>query len=80
MKKKDIYTLIALITLTILTALISNKFEQPKSLLILVLFLSILKFILVTFGFMELKKANPFWKIIVITYLLVFGVIISILK
>jgi len=79
MQKKDIYTLLGLITLTITTAIFSTQFNSLKYVSIIILVLSIFKFLLVTFNFMELKKANSFWKAIIIVYLTIFLIVISIL-
>jgi len=81
MQKKDIYTLVGLIILTIITALFATTFNHLKYVSIIILVLSIIKFILVSFQFMELKKAHPFWKTIILIYLTLFltviGVIVS---
>jgi Prokaryotic Cytochrome C oxidase subunit IV len=72
MKKKDIYTLAILILFTALTALLSNIFNGFKFITIVIMLLSGIKFLLVAFQFMELKKANNFWKISLSTYLILF--------
>jgi hypothetical protein len=41
--------------------------------------LAILKFWLVAFQFMELKKAHPFWKYLIILFGIIFGLIIMII-
>lgn len=46
----------------------------------LVLLLSGLKFILVGFFFMELKKAHIFWKISIVIYIFLFAAILLLLK
>ena len=79
MQKKDIYNLVALIGLTILTALFSTQFSSLKYVSIIILVLSAFKFILVSFNFMELKKAHAFWKTILIIYLIIFVSVISII-
>jgi len=79
MQKKDIYNLVALIGLTILTALFSTQFSSLKYVSIIILVLSAFKFILVSFNFMELKKAHVFWKVIMIVYLLLFTITISLI-
>ena len=71
MTKTISYTLAILIILTITTALVSN-FIELKIGVFIILGLSILKFLYVSFQFMELKKANIFWKILISTYLLLF--------
>ena len=60
-------TWIFLITLTILTAIFSNL--AMKYVAIIILGLAFLKFIGVAFFFMELKKANVFWRILLVGFL-----------
>ena len=79
MQKKDIYNLVALIGLTMLTALFSTQFSSLKYVSMIILVLSAFKFILVSFNFMELKKAHAFWKAIIIAYLLLFIITISLI-
>lgn len=79
MRKKDFYTLILLILLTIITAIISVNYNNFKFVSILVLAVSGIKFLAVSFQFMELKKANAFWKFLIPTFLIIFIGIISIL-
>lgn len=79
MQKKDIYALIFLIILTIITAVFSVNFNQFKFVVIIILVLSSIKFLIVSFQFMELKKANTFWKILISSFLIIFIGIISIL-
>lgn len=50
-----------LLLLTIATAILS-KFCINKTAVVFILALSGIKFLLVAFHFMELKKANVFWK------------------
>ena len=80
MAKKDIYTLAGLIILTIVTALFSTTFNSIKYVSLIILILSIIKFLLIAFQFMELKKAHSFWKSIVLIYVTLFVVIIGILQ
>ena len=79
MRNKDFYTLILLILITILTAIISIHYNSLGIVSIIILGLSGVKFLAVTFQFMELKKANSFWKILIPTILFVIVGIISIL-
>lgn len=79
MKKKDIYTLLALVGLTVLTAIFSTQFGNLKYVSLIILTLSAIKFLLVSFNFMELKKAHSFWKAIILIYLIIFVMIISVL-
>ncbi|WP_269685568.1 cytochrome C oxidase subunit IV family protein [Flavobacterium lacustre] len=62
MKKTLFFTYGLLIILTITTALISNVMAVSKVAIAFIMVLSVLKFFLVSFEFMELKKANSFWK------------------
>ena len=78
MKKKDIYTLIALIVLTFTSALFSYFEGSLRFLALIILILSSIKFLLVFFRFMEMKKANTFWKVIIISYLIIFTTIVSV--
>jgi len=79
MKKKDIYTLIFLILLTVVSAVFAEKSASVKYISLAVLLLSATKFLLVAFQFMELKKAHIFWKILLISYLSIFLLIVGIL-
>ncbi|PHR72536.1 MAG: hypothetical protein COA67_04630 [Lutibacter sp.] len=81
MKRKDILTLVILIVLTIVTGLFSKFYSELKMVNSVILFLSGIKFLLVAFQFMELKKAHIFWKIILTSYLVLFcGIIILMLR
>ncbi|MFV8347850.1 cytochrome C oxidase subunit IV family protein [Flavobacterium sp. ZB4P13] len=69
MKKTLFITYGLLIVLTASTALISNTMSVSRLTIILIMGLSVLKFLLVSFEFMELKKANAFWKVSLISVL-----------
>ncbi len=79
MQKKDILTIVLLIVLTLITSIISGFYNKLGIIYIVILCLSGIKFLSVSFQFMELKKANSFWKILISTFLLVFIEIISVL-
>ncbi len=79
MQKKDIYTLVLLIILTMTTAIFSRFYGQFKYISLVILVFSGIKFISVAFQFMELKKANQFWKSFIIFFLTLFIGIISFL-
>lgn len=79
MIKKDIQTLILLISLTIITAIVSVNYNNIGSVFILILGLSGVKFLAVSYQFMELKKANVFWKFLITAFLTLFVGIIYIL-
>jgi hypothetical protein len=76
MKNTLLFTYGFLILLTISTALISNFVAVSGLAFGLIMVLSMLKFFLVSFQFMELKKANSFWKG---SLIFVLGVIVLVL-
>jgi heme/copper-type cytochrome/quinol oxidase subunit 4 len=73
MKKSFVYTYILLLLLTLSTAFIASSGTISKIAIFLIMEISAIKFLLVAFQFMELKKANSFWKI---SLSLVLGIII----
>lgn len=81
MKNKNQIAIIALLGLTILSALISQFTTLNLNWLsFTILGLSAIKFAIVAFQFMEMKKAHTVWKAIIIGYLLLFiGVVTLIL-
>lgn len=78
MHKIATITWISLIGLTIVSALVS-KMENIYVVLI-ILILSALKFLGIAFQFMEMKKANVFWKILIIGFILIFTTAILIIS
>ncbi|PWA07164.1 cytochrome C oxidase subunit IV family protein [Flavobacterium psychrotolerans] len=62
MKKSLVITYGTLILLTWTTALISASNAISEITFFLIMGISAIKFLMVAFQFMELKKANPFWK------------------
>ncbi|MCP4976289.1 MAG: hypothetical protein GY931_09030 [Maribacter sp.] len=72
-KTTKIYT--SLIALTVLSVVAANYTNWVT----VVLILAALKFIGVSFFFMELKKAHAFWKITLLLYLMLFIVLIILL-
>jgi hypothetical protein len=66
MEKTYNITWLVLILLTIVSTLFANS--EIKYFAIIILGLSFLKFIGVAFYFMELKKANYFWKVLLICF------------
>ena len=79
MERKNIYTLLALAILTITTAFFSNHSDTIRYTALLILLLSGIKFILVAFQFMELKKANALWKTLIVLILVFFVGTVSII-
>ena len=74
---KTTITLGSLLVLTIISAAVSNV--DNKYTLISILLLAALKFVGVSFYFMELKKAHSFWKIALLLFLMLFIVLILLL-
>jgi hypothetical protein len=63
MKKSLILIYAFLLVMTITTACVSNLRVVSAFVVPLLMALAAFKFLLVAFQFMELKKANSFWKI-----------------
>ncbi len=80
MKKSLILVYISLLIITVLTACVSGVFEVSTFVITLIMALAGLKFLLVAFQFMELKKAHSFWKISLILTLGILVVLIIGLK
>ena len=78
MKKQLTFIYGILLAMTIITAFLT-KFSINKTAVVAILFFSGIKFLLVAFHFMELKKANAFWKVIVSLFLVVFIAIIALI-
>ncbi|MBL4724055.1 MAG: cytochrome C oxidase subunit IV family protein [Lutibacter sp.] len=74
-KQLFIKVLLLLIGLTTMSALVANGLLISSFSQSIIIFLSILKFIGVSFYFMELKKAHIFWKSSVLIFLIMFSVI-----
>jgi len=78
MTKQNIITWILLLVLTVIAGLVSST--SLTYVIPLILLLAVLKFIGVAFNFMEMKKANVFWKIILVSYLVIFcGIVLLVL-
>jgi len=67
-------TWLILIVLTIISAVFANMDTTYTA--SIVLGLSFLKFIGVAFFFMELKKANAFWKVLLVAFLALLLVVV----
>jgi len=78
MGRNNIYTLVLLFALTLATAVISRQMDMAAIGVIFIVGLSAIKFLLVAFNFMELKKAHVFWKILLLSYLTVYVAVILI--
>jgi len=77
MTKQHIFTWIILLVLTVISGLVSNV--ALTYVIPIIMILAVLKFMGVAFNFMEMKKANVFWKILIVGYLVVFcGIVLVI--
>ena len=72
-------TLLLLYLLTLATALVSRFYYGLSFFVVLILGLSAIKFMLVAFQFMEMKKAHVFWKFLIGFYLLIFVGAVSVI-
>lgn len=77
MEKKAIITWIILLILTIVSGIIST--QSYTFIPIIILLFAAFKFLGVAFDFMELKKANTLWKVLLIGFLVLFNSVIMIL-
>ena len=78
MNKQNVITWILLLFLTVIAGLVSNA--QISYVIPLILLLAVLKFIGVAFNFMELRKANAFWGVLIIGFLVVFCGLVLLIK
>lgn len=72
MEKNLNITYVTLLVLTALTAVVSTLNLYVG----IILIIALLKFWLVAFSFMELKKAHVFWEILIILYGSIIGTIL----
>ena len=78
MKQTLSSTYILLLILTVVAAFVA--FNVTQNIMVkTIIGLAILKFWLVAFQFMELKKAHPFWKYLIILFGSIIGLIITFL-
>ena len=78
MKDTITSTFILLLTLTLVAAFVAPN-VSPEIIVITVITLALIKFWLVTFQFMELKKAHPFWKYLILGFGGLMGLILMLL-
>ena len=75
MNKQNTITWIILLVLTLISGWVSST--ALTYMIPLILVLAALKFIGVAFNFMDLKKAHVFWKVLIVSFLVVFcGIIL----
>lgn len=80
MKKLLILAYILLLMLTITVSCVVFWFGGLRFVTPLIMLLAVVKFLLVAFQFMELKKAHSFWKISLMLALILFSILIISLK
>ena len=78
MKDTITSTFILLLTLTLVAALAASN-VSPEIIVTTVVSLAFIKFWLVAFQFMELKKAHAFWKYLILGFGGLMGIILVIL-
>ena len=78
MKDTNTSTFILLLSLTLVAAFVAPN-VSPEIIVITVITLALIKFWLVTFQFMELKKAHPFWKYLILGFGGLMGLILMLL-
>lgn len=71
-------TFILLLTLILITAFLAFN-VSAEIMVTTVVTLALIKFWLVAFQFMELKKAHPFWKYLILSFGGLMGIILVIL-
>ncbi|WP_456375956.1 cytochrome C oxidase subunit IV family protein [Lutibacter sp.] len=76
MNTRTIIVWVILVLLTVAVGVISSL--PLSNAVVIILGLSVIKFIGVSFYFMELKKAHIFWKVSIVIYVLLFSTIILI--
>lgn len=67
-------TYISVLILILITALLAT-FAKPSLMVPAIMVASLAKFWLVVFQFMELKKGNIFWKVLIIAFGAIVGII-----
>ena len=77
MNKTLVITWVILLVLTFTTALAGNI--QSTYVVVVIMILATLKFLGVTFQFMELKKAHSFWKYLIVLYVILFTTLVVII-
>jgi len=78
MNKSNTITWLILLILTVIAGVISKT--TISYIVPLILLFAVLKFIGVAFNFMEMKKANKAWQILLLGYLGVFITVILLIK
>ncbi|WP_432670434.1 cytochrome C oxidase subunit IV family protein [Flavobacterium sp. SM2513] len=71
-------TYISVLILIMVTALLAT-FAKPSIMVPAIMVASLFKFWLVVFQFMELKKGNIFWKVLIIAFGFLLGLIVVLL-
>lgn len=77
MKKHTIIAYLILVLLTLSTTFLSQEKEYVKNISMGILVISIVKFFIVAFEFMEIRKAHTLWKVIVVFTGLLFFIVMT---
>lgn len=77
MKKHTIIAYLILVLLTLSTTFLSQEKEYVKNISMGILVISIVKFFIVAFEFMEIRKAHTLWKVIVAFTGLLFFIVMT---
>jgi len=80
MKKRIVLPWLTLRLVTMLSAIISANLFKVDYLMVLILVLAALKFGVVAYYFMDLKKAHAFWKTATILFLITFLLLVILLS
>lgn len=80
MKRSYLYTWFGLIALTLLSYFFSEKWLSGMQLAIAIMLIIVIKFIAIGFQFMELKNADHGWKLLFISFIGLFSVIVLIIS
>jgi heme/copper-type cytochrome/quinol oxidase subunit 4 len=71
----NLKVLLLLIILTIISALVASNSFIMNYITELIMVLAVLKFYGVVFYFMEVRKAHAFWKVSILVFTFLFGII-----
>lgn len=79
MKRNYIYSYATLLGLTVLTALLAGLSSETSRIVgLLIMALAATKFLVVVYQFMEMKKANGFWKSSITLVCLLIAIIVGV--
>jgi len=76
MKKSNIILWVALVSLTLLTFYSSEDLFTGTNLVLVLMSITIVKFLGIGFQYVELKDAAPVWKVLFTGFILLFSVLV----